>query len=79
MALNARPKFVASRTLDKVNWKTPSCSRATLPRRLRSARHRKAARFRSTAAATSSKPYISTISSIPYVFGSFLSLLLAVA
>ena len=52
---------------------TPSCSRATLPRRLRSSRHRKAARFRSTAAATSSKPSFSTISSIPSVFGSFLS------
>ena len=52
---------------------TPSCSRATLPRRSRSSRHRKAARFRFTAAATSSKPCFSTISSIPCVSGSFLS------
>ena len=50
---------------------TPSCSRATLPRRSRSSRRRKAARFRSTAAATSSKPCSSTISSIRCASGSF--------
>jgi hypothetical protein len=44
-ALNTRPKFVASRTLDKVTWNNSACSRATLPRRSRSSRPRMAARW----------------------------------
>jgi hypothetical protein len=37
----------------RLNGTTPFCSRETLPRRSRSSRHRKAARFKSTEAATS--------------------------
>ena len=71
-ALNTRPKSSHPGRSIRSAGTTPSCSRATLPRRLRSSRHRKAASFRFTAAATSFKPYCSTTLSIRYVFGSFL-------
>jgi hypothetical protein len=71
VALNTRPKIVASRTLDKVDWSNSILLKGTLPRRSRGSKLKKAARFRSTAAATFSRPCSGTILSIRCASGCF--------
>jgi dihydrofolate reductase len=68
-ALNTRPKYVASRTLDKVDWNNSTLLKGTLPEVAKL----KARRWRDSSPRQRRpiRPYSSTISSIRYVSGSF--------
>ena len=68
-ALNTRPKFVASRTLDEVKWSNSILLKGDVAEEVAKT-NKRAARFRSTAAAISSRPCSSTISSIRCASGS---------
>ena len=73
-ALNTRPKFVASRTLDKVNWNNSILLKGDVSEEVAKLKAREGDDFRSTAAAISSRPCSATILSIRCASGSFPSL-----
>ena len=69
-ALNTRPKFVASRTLDEVTWNNSTLLKGDVAEEVAKLKARKAAKSRSMAAAISSRRCSSTTSSIRCASGS---------
>lgn len=70
--LNARPKFVASRTLHEVTWNNAHLLKGDVAEEVAKLKSEDGARFKFTAAAICSKPCSSAISLIRFASGSFL-------